>query len=428
MSKLNILPADTYIVINRTVLSEYDRKLILMLYQPIIGSLSVSLYFTLWSYLDKQEIISCEWTHHHLMSSLGIKLESIIESREKLEAVGLLKTYHKHEKVDNYLYELYSPLSAKEFFINPILNTCLYSTLGKIEYKKTVSYFEIPKIDLNGYQDITTPFKDVFKITGDVALNNLSDIRMHSNRSLEIVSSLDLNNIFSSIPSEMFNVKSVTKEIKELLYKLSFIYSLDDNLMTELIKNSLNDKNAIDKELLQSNCRNYYKFQNGGKLPSIAYQNQPDYLRKDLSDSSKKSKMIYTFETTAPADFIGIKNGGVVTNSDREILSYLLIDLNLKPGVVNVLIDYVLRINNNKLIKKFVEVVAIQWKRSNVETVESAMEIAKQNIKDKPTKDKKTYGVKHTENKPKWFNENITKREATSEEKALMENILDEYK
>ena len=43
MKNLTILPADQYIVINKTVLHSEDRKLLTMLYQPIIGYTAVSL-------------------------------------------------------------------------------------------------------------------------------------------------------------------------------------------------------------------------------------------------------------------------------------------------------------------------------------------------------------------------------------------------
>lgn len=115
--KTTVLPADTYIVINKTLLNERDRNLLIMLYQPLIGSMAISLYLTLWSYLDKSELMSNEWTHHHLMSNLKIRLEEIIIAREKLEGIGLIKTYYKENKgIKNYIYELYSPMSAHEFF------------------------------------------------------------------------------------------------------------------------------------------------------------------------------------------------------------------------------------------------------------------------------------------------------------------------
>ena len=57
MDKNNILPADTYIVVNKSIMNDEDRKILNMLYQPIIGPLPITLYYTLWSDLDKSETI-----------------------------------------------------------------------------------------------------------------------------------------------------------------------------------------------------------------------------------------------------------------------------------------------------------------------------------------------------------------------------------
>ena len=95
MKEIVILPADTYTVVNKTVIKDLDRKLITMLYQPIIGYTATSLYFTLVDDLDKRELMSEDLTHHHLMSTMQLKLDDIVVARQKLEAVGLLKTYYK---------------------------------------------------------------------------------------------------------------------------------------------------------------------------------------------------------------------------------------------------------------------------------------------------------------------------------------------
>ena len=47
MAIVSILPADTYTVINKTILSETDNKILTMLYQPIIGITAINLYMTL---------------------------------------------------------------------------------------------------------------------------------------------------------------------------------------------------------------------------------------------------------------------------------------------------------------------------------------------------------------------------------------------
>ena len=75
---VNILPADTYTVINKTILTENDRKILTMLYQPIIGSDSINLFFTLWMDLDKNEFMSMEENHHHLMTSMSMPLDRIV--------------------------------------------------------------------------------------------------------------------------------------------------------------------------------------------------------------------------------------------------------------------------------------------------------------------------------------------------------------
>ena len=73
MKEKNLLPADTYIVINKTILTEVDKKNLINLYEPILGPLPISLYLTLWSDLDKNEIMSKDYTHHHLMTFLKTK-------------------------------------------------------------------------------------------------------------------------------------------------------------------------------------------------------------------------------------------------------------------------------------------------------------------------------------------------------------------
>lgn len=421
---MSVLPADTFIVVNKTTLSDKDRNLLMLLYQPIVGHQSISLYYTLWSYLDKSELLSNEWTHHHILRDMMISNSELQDAKVKLEAIGLIKTYLKKGNVNNYVYELYSPISASEFINNPVLNIALFNAVGKLEYERIINYFKIPKINLREYEDITSKFSDVFAFSNAPLTDNLIyDIKKSNYRKLEILSKIDINTILSLISDEILNKKSLTKETKDFLYKIAYIYNYDNDDMIELIRNSLTEKHTIDKKLLQENANKYYRYDNMGKLPSIIYKNQPEYLRKENLDTSNRSRMIHMFETTSPYDFINSKyKTGNPTSSDLAIISYLLIDLNLKPGVVNVLIDYVLKINNNKLIKSFVEVIASQWSKSGIETVEDAMNIAEteyKNRKNIPLKKQKTVS-----NTPEWFNKEIKENRATEEEIKELEEYM----
>lgn len=415
------LPADSLIVTNKTLLNDNDRRILIMLYQPLVGNDAISLYNTLWSYLDKYELMSNEWTHHHILNNLLMTINEFDDARSKLEAIGLLKTYVKRGSVNNYIYELYSPVSASEFINNPVLSTALYNQVGEEEYKELINYFKIPKLNLHGYEDITSKFSDVFLFSSNPINDNIIyDLKKSRHRNLEILSKIDLNTIISLIPEELLN-HNLTRDMKDYIYKIATIYDYDNDNMIELIRNSINDKKRIDKKLLRENADKYYGFENMGKLPSLIYKKQPEYLRKNIKDMSNKSKMIYMFETTSPYDFISSKyKNGSPTNSDLKIVSYLLIDMNMKPGVVNVLVDYVLKINNNKLTKSYVEAIASQWSKSNLETVEDAMNFAEKEYKGKKNINKKII----KENKPSWFNQAIEEEMATdSEMKKLAERL-----
>ena len=222
MKNLTILPADTYTVVNKTIINSNDRKIITMLYQPIIGYTATSLYFTLIDDLDKLELISDDLTHHHLMATMQLKLESIVNAREKLEAVGLLKTYVKKSNVNHYVYLLFSPISANEFFNHPILNIVLYNNLGKNEYDKLISYYKVPRLSLKNYEDITSKFDEVFTTVPNRSIELNEDIASKNKNELYLEKCIDFNMLISSIPTSMVNDKCFTEDVKNLINALAF--------------------------------------------------------------------------------------------------------------------------------------------------------------------------------------------------------------
>ena len=307
MKNITILPADCYVVVNKTVISDKDRKILSMLYQPIIGYTATSLYLTLVDELDKQEVMSEDLTHHHLMATMQLKLEDIVIAREKLEAVGLLKTYLKNDSINHYVYLLYSPISANEFFNHPILNVVLYNNLGKKEYERILNYFKRPRINLKDYEDVTKSFDDVFTSVRGTLLEANDDITKRDSNNIIINKGIDFNLIISSFPEKEISDKCFNKETRDLINALSFTYNLNTLDMQGLIRNAITEKGIIDKNELRKSCRNYYQFENNGNLPTLIYNKQPDYLKKPQGDNSKWAKMVYTFENLTPYEFLKAK-------------------------------------------------------------------------------------------------------------------------
>lgn len=437
MKNLTILPADTYTVINKTVLNENDSKIISKLYQPIIGHTATSLYYTLIDDLDKLQIMSDDLTHHHLMATMQLKLEDIVIAREKLEAVGLLKTYlKKQEGINHYAYLLYSPISAYEFFHHPILSVVLFNNLGKKEYDKILNYYKIPKLNLKDYEDITSSFNDVFTSVKGTVLEINNDITRKDSNNIIINKGVDFNLLISSLPNNLISDKCFNNETKELINALSFTYDISTLDMQGLIRNSINEKGLIDKTTLRKSCRDYYQFENNGHLPTMIYNKQPDYLKKPKGDSSKWARMVYTFENINPYQLLKAKyKGAEPTDRDKRLIENLLIDQKLNPGVINVLISYVLKINNEQLKKSYVETIAGQWKRLNIQTVEEAMQITekehkklKKLMESRSKTQTKTTPKKSTTtpNVPIWFNKELEKVEANDQELEEMDKIIAE--
>lgn len=429
---VTILPADSYIVMNKTILSEQDRKIISQLYQPIIGYVAVSLYFTLWDDLDEFKVMSSELTHHHLMTTMQLKLDSIVEARERLEACGLLKSYMKNERhIHSYIYLLYSPISAQEFFNHPILSVVLYNNIGKKEYERLVSYYKLPRYNLKDYVDITKDFNDVFSSHVGRSMEVILDVATRCSNSLSIGEQIDFNLLIASLPKNMVSERCFSSDVRELISSLAFIYRIDDLAMQGLVRNALNEKGLIDRVELRKSCRNYYQFEQGGSLPTLVYSKQPEYLKKEMGDTSKWAKMVYTFENISPYDYLKSKyKGAEPTSRDLRLIENLLIDQKLKPGVINVLLSYVLKINNQKLNKNYIETIVGQWKRLNIETVEEAMRITEKEHKKMKkmmeSKKKATVKTRKEEVLPAWFNKELEKEEASDEDAMELEKILEE--
>ena len=418
----SLLPADIYVVVKKSILTDFDKKILISFYEPIIGHLATSLYLTLLNDLESSKQVSRDFNHHHLMSILKCPLKTIKEARESLEAVGLLKTYLKTGDVNNYLYEIYAPLSPNEFLNHPILNVVLYNNIGATEYDYLRHAYQKIKIDVKDYQDITKTMDEVY-----TSISNLPaiDVIERSINDIECSNQVDFDLIISSIPKGILNEKAINKKTKELINDLAFVYKIDTLKMVELIRSVLNEYGMIDKNELRISARKMYQYHNGA-LPTLIYRSQPDYLKSPVGDNSMRGKIIRIFDSVNPVDFLrGRYHGVKPTNRDIKLIEELIIDLELPPAVVNVLIDYCLRKNNNRLPTNYVETIAGQWKRANLKTAQEAMDYAEAQNK-KFTK--KMVTAKTVTAEPVWFNEAREKEEINDTEKEELENLFKEFK
>lgn len=424
MNEITLLPADNYVVVNKTILTDNDKVNLINLYEPIIGPLAISLYLTLWSDLDRTLTFSDSYNHHHLMTFLKSNLNDIKEARSALEALGLIKTYYKEgDNINYYIYELYSPISAYEFFNHPVLNIVLYNNLGVNEYNNLIKSYKKVNFKYDDYKDISSKLNDTFKSS---AYNNFSNenIKNKNSNKPKLDNLIDFDVLKESIPNKVLGNNAFNKKTKELINNLAFIYNLDTLKVSEILRLTIDENGLINKDLFIKEVRKYYEYNNGGSLPTIIYRTQPEHLKSPEGDLSSAGKMVYIFENTTPYDFLKSKyKNNNPTPRDLKLLEYLALELNMPPAVINVLIDYVLRISDNKLNKAYVETIAGQWTRLGIKTAREAMNQAKKEYKKKPKKE-----INKSVKLPTWFDNEQKDINVSEEEKKEIEALLKEFK
>ncbi|MEH7108151.1 MULTISPECIES: replication initiation and membrane attachment family protein [Bacillaceae] len=421
-----ILPIDRYIVSANGLLHEYDRKVLTFLYQPLLGSTCFSLYMTLWAELEDNRLWSESSTHHLLMNLLGVNMKEIYEARLKLEGIGLLKTYVKtSDEERSFIYELYPPLHPEQFFLDGMLNIYLYRKIGKTHYARLKRFFsdqQLPKDQ--DYQEVTKAFQEVFASATPGSLQYLQDastdlepaeqerfIGRSEVKGVQIdINTFDFDLLLSGLNESLVPKRAITPRVKEIISNLAFLYSVDAIEMKKLILAALNENDEIDIEELRKAARDWYQFVHYDQLPSLIERIQPEQHRVQMKEpKTKDEKLIQYFQTTSPLEVLrNLSNGGEPPASDLKIIEEIMIKQKLLPGVVNVLIWYVMQISDSSFTKAYVEKIAGQWARKGFKTVKEAVDHARNVYNSNKTTKTEKFTKKKTNRKeflPDWFEE-----------------------
>ncbi|MFC4321042.1 replication initiation and membrane attachment family protein [Litchfieldia salsa] len=398
-----LLPVDRYLVRSAGILNnEYDRDILTLLYQPLIGARALSLYFTLWSELRQNRLWSDENTHHSIMILQQLNLKEIYHERIKLEALGLLNTFVNDESETRlFIYELQPPLTPQEFFSDGMLNIYLYHLIGKNKFLKLKKFFSDKELDLGSFKSVTKSFEHVFKsVNPRDMVSNISEETKEGlnlehgneffarNQGQSIVMGddvFDFDLLISGMSEVMIPSKSITSKVKEAIKKLSFLYGINPIEMQNIVMSAFDHSENIDIERLRKAARDWYQFENGHVLPTLTERTQPIPYRSmiDQQPKTKEEELMQQLEQISPKQLLTDLSGGVEPAVvDLKIIEDIMFHQKLLPGVVNVLIYYVMLKTDMKLTKAYIEKIASHWARKNVKTVKEAMLLAKDETRE----------------------------------------------
>ncbi|HWJ80244.1 MAG TPA: replication initiation and membrane attachment family protein [Niallia sp.] len=446
----DLLPVDRYQVAVNGLINDYDRKIITFLYQPLIGTKCLGLYMTLWAEVEENRLWSTINTHHSLMNFMNCGLKEIYEARMKLEGIGLLKTYLKKEDGNrSFIYELQPPLSPEQYFLDGMLNVYLYRKIGKAQYSRLKRFFTDDKIpQLDEYQPVTKEFQDVFMSDHTSAIRTGYELNEEESSSDQVYigrqeqtsiqikdDSFDFELLYAGIHESLVSKKAFTKKVREAIQNLAFIYGIDAIKMKNIVISAINQHDEIDIEELRIAARDWYQFQYNNLLPMLVDRTQPkkEYSSKPAPDTQEE-ELIYYLDHTSPREVLkDISGGAEPSKTDLQIIEEIMFAQKLLPGVINVLIQYVMLKTDMKLTKGYMEKIAGQWVRKNIKTVREAMDLAKkehkqymewaQGKKETSTSKSKRKAVR-TEKIPAWFGQEESKEVSDSKNDASSENSV----
>lgn len=374
-----LLTSDVYQVRSSYMLDLTGYKTVLQLYQPLIGMEATALYLTLNSELDQMTLTKSPSLISRLCKLSGFSLNSLQESFDKLEAVGLVCSYVKQTNDNRYLFDLKMPLSPQEFINHQILNRLLKDRL-KDEYEKTIAIFQTYNVNLNDYQEMTASFTDVFEIHHHHEKNILKEKKYKQKIHNSIENSYDLTLFYQGIENLQLSKKMFDQEDEKIIQQLGILYHINALDMQDLVKQSMIE-NHLNSRLLAQNCRNYYDLKMPEKFTEVFHKQSP-LLQSEKHGESSLQKHIYYLENISPYDLLKDKMGGKEPlKRDLQVVESVLTTLQLEPGVVNVLIETTLQKCNQSLPKNFIEALGSQWKRKKIKTVQEAIEEGKAYLK-----------------------------------------------
>ena len=387
MDMVILSKADMFDVKISTLLADYDRETLTNLYQPIIGYTALAVYFTFWSEGKNQEIISLS-SHEQILLRMRIATGEFIEARKVLEAVGLLKTrLEKVREFSIYHYELFAPKTPIKFFNDTLLYGLLIQNIGENEASRIKRIYQTKKTENQG-EDISSSFNDVFHPNFEdaaflQATNKVSDTI--GRRKSKIDTEFSYEKFFDTLSSiSQLTDKSFTKnEIKEI-ERLATLYGMTAEIAAEKVVNcfSLEKSRGQRVDFVQLN----EDMKNGINFGSRTRKGRNSKKNLVVGEEGLAAKVKY-FESANPKDVLSVlQNGTKPAAADLNIVRILASDYKLTNAVINVIIDFVLQMNNNVLSKYSVEKIASSISREDITTAVDAMEYLNNNYTGKKEK------------------------------------------
>lgn len=379
----SISPKDFYCVYNDFNVSNKSRELNL-LYLPLIGSDAVKLYQFLGTKILGDRNLTKNFLHYDIFDNLSLDSRKFISSRKKLEALGLLSTYYiDNDGVGQYVYKIKEALTFNEFFESSLLSQLLENTIGSNQYNEIKETFSNNKVSFNSFQNLTAKFSDIYNLeNSNVDYLNIKSLNSEKGANLD-----EYYFDFSKLSYFLANSYIVDilddKKIKEDILGLAHLYKVTPQDMAKAIENSLDVENG--GSVLNINKLKDYLVQ---LFVNVRKQDVPtldNMITKKLEEDNsiqltEQEKFIKATDNTNYIDYLNKKMNLIVSTVDAEAINKLQKKYNFPTGVLNILLEYSIKMSNSPGIPNFnyMDKIASTWSSKKLLGAKDAIEYVKE--------------------------------------------------
>ncbi|WP_347301471.1 DnaD domain protein [Dolosigranulum savutiense] len=439
----HIDPKDQLMIQLSQPITEADTYLISTLYKPLMSGQAVSLYLSLKSVLYYSPKASSEILLSRLLSENNMGIEAFFNARSQLEALGLLSLYQHKQQQHEYIYQVHPPLSASEFFSDPILRTLLFQQIGESHYDMLKHTLLQGHEISDQFRNITKSFLDVYHYNGQV----VSQGPIHSPKQpavkdqVEAESDFDWQFFKQGLSQHFVKVQSITSEIRQLIAIYHVTYGIDEQQMQQIILETADvETGNVDAVTLERNLNRKIQQLNRSnqltqKSQAVTQATESDGAGPTDEALAKQGFSPETIESIqvayaySPLDYLqSIKQQrhGFVTSTEKWTIKELVSQSHLPAPVINILLSYILIIKDNPTLEKnYALKIANDWAQKGIQTPEEALKLIydlyrqqNQSNKSRTTKSRSYKGSSpKRESLPDWVSNPIAEEERLSPEK-----------
>ncbi len=360
--RMRLKGKDVYRVEMSENLGEDAVSSLVTLYLPIIGNDAVLLYLLLHS---EGRLQRTQETHSRIFELLGKTPDEVEQARIHLEEYLLMRVYvQEGENRNSYIYHLNAPLPSESFLSSREFYAMYIHAVGKKQAETTAGKFLSGSIQREGYKDITSSVRRMpaeADYEAAIDFQKVSPSYQFSRDDINI--NFDYEHFFRTTSDVVFPNLLRTRANLEEIGRLATLYGLSADRMRILVGH------CVTLEPLKLDLE---------RLKRSAAASRPDITTaKDPYD-------------LPPVSFLMAKqNGALVSQADKRILERLSVDMHFPNIVINVMIEYILGISDNRLNSRFVDMVAGEWARDGIRTKEEALAETKKKTSGKAAKQEK---------------------------------------